>query len=205
MLSLKKKADKAAPQTPSWHPNFRNYEALPDTKVVRTAFFINFGAIAVALLLLTYFGIGELNLYGLRNQIADAQAQIEHDQAASDAAVAKFRKFQEQEKRINEVDAFRKSRPSVADLVANLSKTLPVNVAIDQFDLREEALTLRGTVRGSPDKASGYASGYVEQLRTAPEFAGVFSDVSLTNLSRVPSTGRLAIEVVIKLAPQEKK
>ena len=26
---------------PAWHPNFRNYEKLPDIKVVRTAFFVN--------------------------------------------------------------------------------------------------------------------------------------------------------------------
>ena len=50
MLSLlKKKPDAAAANlTPAWHPNFRNFERLPDTKVVRTTFFINGGAIAVA-------------------------------------------------------------------------------------------------------------------------------------------------------------
>lgn len=205
MLSLKKKPEAAGPQTPSWHPNFRNYEALPDTKVVRTAFFINGGAIAVALALLIYLGIGELDLHSLRSQTADVQAQIDRDKAASDAAVAKFRKFQEQEKRIKEVDEFLQARPSVAELVANLSKTLPVNVAIDRFELVQDRLTLRGTVRGSPDKASGYASGYVESLRAAPEFKTLFSEVNLTNLTRVPSTGRLSIEVVIKLATAEKK
>lgn len=205
MLSLKKKPEAAGPQTPSWHPNFRNYEALPDTKVVRTAFFINGGAIAVALLLLTYLGVGELELRSLRNEAADVQAQIDRDKSASDVAVAKFRKFQEQEKRLKEVDDFLKSRPGVAELVSNLSKTLPVNVAIDRFELAQDRLTLRGTVRGSPDRASGYASGYVESLRTAPEFKSLFSEVNLTNLTRVPSTGRLSIEVVIKLAPAEKK
>ena len=46
MLSLlKKKSDAAAPAVPAWHPNFRDYEKLPDVKVVRTAFFINAAAI----------------------------------------------------------------------------------------------------------------------------------------------------------------
>lgn len=205
MLSLKKKPEAAGPQAPSWHPNFRNYEALPDTKVVRTAFFINGGAIALALMLVTYLGVGEIELQGLRSQAADVQAQIDRDKAASDAAVAKFRKFQEEEKRLKEVDDFLKARPGVAELVTNLSKTLPVNVAIDRFELTQERLTLRGTVRGSPDRASGYASGYVESLRNAPEFKALFSEVNLTNLTRVPSTGRLSIEVVIKLAAEEKK
>ena len=43
MLSLlKKKPDAAAAnQTPAWHPNFRNFERLPDTQVVRPTFFVN--------------------------------------------------------------------------------------------------------------------------------------------------------------------
>ena len=47
MLSLLKKKSEAAaaPTVPAWHPNFRNYEKLPDLKVVRTAFFVNGAAI----------------------------------------------------------------------------------------------------------------------------------------------------------------
>lgn len=205
MLSLKKKPEAAVAQTPAWHPNFRNFEALPDTKVVRTAFFTNGGAIALALILVTYLGVGELDLRSLHNQTDEVQAQIERDKAASDAAVAKFKTFQEQETRFKEVEDFLKARPSISELMANLSRTMPVNVALDRFELTENRLTLRGTVRGSPDKASGYASNYVEVLRNAPEFKPLFSEVSLTNLTRMPTTGRLSIEVVIKLATKEKK
>jgi Tfp pilus assembly protein PilN len=155
--------------------------------------------------LLIYFLLGELQLRGLHNQIDDLKAQIQADKAASDQAIAKYRKFQEQETRINEVANFVQSRPVIAELINNLSATLPVNVAIDTFDLREDVITIRGTVRGSPDKASGYASAYVEVLRNAPQFGSLFAEVSLTNLSRVPATGRVAIEVVIKLAGKETK
>ena len=43
MLSLLKKKTEASPASllPSWHPNFRRFEALPDIKPVRTAFFVN--------------------------------------------------------------------------------------------------------------------------------------------------------------------
>jgi hypothetical protein len=199
MLSLKKKPDAAASAVPAWHPNFRNYERLPDTKVVRTAFFINGGAILVALSLLIYFGLGELQLHSLRVQTRDWQQQIDRDRAASNQAVAKSRKFQADEAKISEVAAFLHSRPLVSDLMVNLGKTLPVNVALDALDLRETTLALRATVRGAPDLASGYASAYVDALRTAPEFATVFQNVELTNLSRVAATGRLAIEVSAQL------
>ena len=199
MLSLKKKTEATGPLVPSWHPNFRNYEQLPDTKVVRTAFFINVGSIVVALALLIYFGLGELQLQNLRTQADDWQAQIEQNRPASTAAVGKFTQFKAEEAKIREVDAFMQSRPSIAQLISDLGRTLPPNVALDAFDLRDATLTLRGTVRGAPDKASGYASAYVETLRNAPEFQPLFTEVNLTNLSRVPTTGRLAIEVVIKL------
>lgn len=205
MPSLKKKTEAAGPQTPFWHPNFRNYEALPDTKVVRTAFFVNGGAIAVAVALLIYFTLGEFQLSGLRGQIDDLKTRIETDKPANDQAIAKYKKFKEEEAKILEIDAFVKSRPRISVLINDLSRTLPVNVAIDTFDLRADGITLRGTVRGSPDKASGYASAYVDMLRSTPEFGQLFSEITLTNLSRVPATGRVAIEVMIKLAPKEKK
>ena len=199
MLSLKKKTEATGPLVPAWHPNFRNYEQLPDTKVVRTAFFINVGSIVVALSLLIYFGLGELQLQNIRNQAEDWQAQIEQNRSASTQAVGSFTKFKAEEAKIREVDAFLKSRPSIAQLITDLGRTLPPNVALDAFDLRDATLTLRGTVRGAPEKASGYASAYVDTLRNAPEFQPLFTEVNLTNLSRVPTTGRLAIEVVIKL------
>lgn len=205
MLSLKKKPEAAGPQVPAWHPNFRNYERLPDTKVVRTAFFINGGAILIALCLVIYFGLGELQLHNLRSQTADWQQQIDRDRATSTQAVAQFRKFQAEESKIKEVDAFVHSRPQISRLLTGLAQTLPPNVALDTFDLRESVLTLRCTVRGAADKATGYASAYVETLRNAPAFAGQFEEVNLTNASRVATTGRLAIEVSIKLGADAAK
>jgi hypothetical protein len=207
MLSLlKKKPDAAAANlTPAWHPNFRNFERLPDTKVVRTTFFVNGSAIAVALLLFVYTGNRELNLHGINSQIEEVEAQIVRDKPASDKAVSLFAKFQGEAAQLNEVDAFIKARPIVSDLILRIGQTLPANVALDYFDLRENVLILRGTVRGAPDMASGYASAYVEQLRVDPELVLKIDDVVLKNLNRIPITGRLAIEIELKLKGAAKK
>src|SRR3954462_112783 len=99
MLSLlKKKSDAAAaPQVPPWHPNFRNYEKLPDIKVVRTAFFVNVAAITIALAAAIFFGLKEWQLHVLRGQIAVRQGQIDRDKKGSDQAIALFKKFQAEE------------------------------------------------------------------------------------------------------------
>jgi len=200
MLSLlKKKSEGTASQVPAWHPNFRNFEKLPDTKVVRTAFFINGAAVAVALILLTYFGVHELQLHTLNNQIAEWDAQIDRDKRNSDLAVSQFKKFQAEEARLAEVSKFLGSRPVVSDLILRLGQTLPKNVAIDVFELKDRLLVLRCTVRGSSDQATGYATAYVDQVRDDPELGPKFESVNLTNLNRVAATGRLAIEIAIKL------
>src|SRR3954471_18196978 len=126
---LKKKSDAgAAPHVPAWHANFRNYEKLPDIKVVRTAFFINGAAITVALALLVYFALQEWNLRGINLQIADWQRKIDRDKKQSDQAVALFKKFQQEEAKALEVDAFVKSKPSVSALLIRLGQTIPSNV-----------------------------------------------------------------------------
>jgi hypothetical protein len=207
MLSLlKKKSDAAAAnQTPAWHPNFRNFERLPDTKVVRTTFFVNGTAIVLVIALLGYAGKQEFDLHGINAQIADFEAQIVRDKPASNQAVALFTKFQAEQKQLAEVEAFLKARPIVSDLLIRIGQTLPKNLALDFFDFRENTLILRGTVRGAPDMASGYASEYVEMLRADKVLALTFDEVALKNLNRIPTTGRLAVEIELKLKGAAKK
>ena len=155
MLSLlKKKTDAAAmPMVSSWHPNFRNYEKLPDIKVVRTAFFENGAAIFLATALGIFFGFKEWQLHVVNGQIANVEALINRDKRVSDQAIAVFKKFQADETRINEVDAFIKSKTLISALVLRLAETLPANVAIDTLELRETGLTMRLAVRG--DRQAG--------------------------------------------------
>ena len=214
MLSrLKKKSEaSAAPAIATWHPNFRNLEKLPDTKVVRTAFFVNAAAITIALGLLTYFVVQEWELRSLKVQIVDWQRQIDRDKSGSDKAIALYKKFQAQEAKFQEVDAFLKSKPQVSDLIVRLAQTLPANIALDSFDLRETGLALRLTVRGAPDAATGYATAYLEQLRADKQFAlfdqAAPNGFSITNVQRNTATGRLNVEFFlsfIKPAKDAKK
>ncbi len=201
MLSLlKKKSDAAAAlAAPSWHPNFRNYEKLPDIKVVRTAFFINGAAISLALALGIYFGSKEWQLRVIKNQIAEEQSKIDRDKRASDQAIGLYKKFQAGEARVNEIDEFVKSKPLVSGLLLRLGATLPLNVAIDSVELRTEGLALRLSVRGDAVAASGYATNYLEQLRSDKELSS-FGEFTFTSTpTRNPSTGRMAVEFMLRL------
>jgi hypothetical protein len=203
MLSLlKRKSDAdSAPAQPAWHPNFRNYEKLPDIKVVRTAFFINALAILVTLSLATYLGFREYNFRIVKQQIDQVQAQIDANKKASDQAIALFKKFQAEETKVLEVDTFVTSKPHVSALLLRLARTLPKNIALDNFDLRDAGLTLRLSVRGDPAAASGYATAYLEQLRADKELTQ-FSSVDFTSTPTPnPTTGKMAVEFLFKTRP----
>ncbi|MGH7957435.1 MAG: hypothetical protein ACREH8_10545 [Opitutaceae bacterium] len=200
LLKRKSEADSAAAQ-PAWHPDFRSREKLPDVKVVRTAFFVNAVAILLTVLLATYLGFREWNLRLINAQVAHLQSEIDRNKRASDQAVALYKKFQAEEAKVNEVDAFMKSKPLVSALIIRLAQTIPKNIAMDNLDLRDTGLTLRLSVRGDAAAASGYATAYLEQLRADKELAQ-FSDVTFTSTpTRNPGTGMMAVEFLLRSKP----
>lgn len=210
MLSLlKRKSDApAGPVVPAWHPNFRDYEKLPDVKVVRTAFFVNGIAIVVLLVLATYFAIKEWNLHVVNGQLAEVQRKIDRDKKPSEQNVALFKRFQAEEAKVNHVDAFVKARPVISPILAHFAQTLPENIAIDAFEFRNAGLALRLTVRGSPEAAAGFATAYLEQLRGDKELVGFDrTKFEFTNQARNTTTGRLAVEFFLRFEAQyqEKK
>ncbi|ACB73932.1 PilN domain-containing protein [Opitutus terrae] len=198
---LKKKSEAAAAAAlpPAWHPNFRNFERLPDTKVVRTAFFINGIAVLVAVMMLLWCAYQEYNLFDLRRQISAAQAQIDRDQKPSAEMIALHKQFQAAAARVTEVDTFIKSKPLMSASLLRLAEILPGNIALDGFDFRNVTTTIQGTVRGAPDQASGYASSYLQLLKADPVLAETYEEITLVNLSRNPQTGRLLFEISLKL------
>lgn len=201
---LKKKSNPSAgPTVPAWHPNFRDYDKLPDVKVVRTAFFLNGLAILVVLVLGIIVGSHEWQLRALNAQIAQAQKQIDHDKRPSDQAVAQFKQYQAEAAKVDEVDKFVSSRPLFSNILLHLAQTLPENVALDSVDLRPIGITLRMTVRGTPEAAAGYATAYLTQLRNDKGLTDFDrTKFEFTNQARSGTTGRLAVEFFLRLKPE---
>jgi Tfp pilus assembly protein PilN len=197
---LKKKSDSSAgPAVPAWHPNFRDYEKLPDVKVVRTAFFLNGAAVAVVVALGLYVGIHEWQLHTLNVQIAQQQKLIDRDKKPSERAVILFKQFQTEAAKAEEVDAFVKSRPQLSGIFLHLAQTLPENIALDAFEMRANGFTLRMTIRGTPEVAAGYATAYLDQLRNDTALTAFDrTKFEFTNQARNSTTGRLAVEFFLR-------
>ena len=201
---LKKKSEITVPLMPAWHPDFRNFERLPDIKVVRTAFYTNGIAIVGVLIVAFWLGYREYQLHDLNRQVADWQRQIDRDRKISTVAIAQFKRFQIEAARVNEVETFIKSKPLFSVILLHLAQTLPASVALDGVDFREVVFNVRGTVRGTPDLASGYASNYLQQLKFDAFFSEKFSEITLAGLNPHPQSGRLQFEIKLTLREPKK-
>lgn len=204
---LKKKTEgPAVSEMVPWHPNLRNAARLPDIKVVRTSFFVNGVSIFIAIGVLLWFAFQEYKLHNLNRQIDAWQAQIDRDKKDSDRFIATYKKFQDEQAKVVEVNNFIRSRPVVSEILLYIGETLPENIALDGYEQGSGGLTLRGTVRGSPDEATGYATAYLEQLRADKELAKNFGDIAYSGpgVARNPQTGRLSLQLYLKFGPSTK-
>jgi hypothetical protein len=204
LLKLKKSDRATGSLVPPWHPNFRNFERLPDVKVVRTSFFVNSTAIVIALTVLSYFVWQEYNLHEVRAEIDDLQHQIDANQKASEQAVQLYQKFQGEEKKATEIEAFMKTDFVFSDFTIELAQTLPKNIGFNFIDMHESGVTLRGIVEGTSDEAFGSASAYIDQLRADPHIGPRFESIAFpqNGLSRAGAQngheGGLSFELFIK-------
>ncbi len=199
-----KKSD-AGLAVPPWHPNIRIVENLPDTKVVRTAFFVNGAAILVAIALLLVLGFQEWKLYEVGKQINAWQRQIDQDKKQSAEAVAMYQSFKQEETKTKEVVDFIASKPVLSEIILRIGLMTPKKIALDGLDFRETGVSIRATVKGAPDRASGDASAYEKQLRADKVLGPMFRDVNLLTMRRNSSTGRLVIELFCEYAKGPKK
>jgi len=199
MPSLLQKSDQSqAPLVPAWHPDFRNPARLPDTKVVRTQFFVNFAAIAIAAGLLLYFSYQVYRINNLIHQVAYWQTQIDTNMKASVQARMLSQKFAAEEKKINELNNFVKPRLVLSQFLLNLGSTLPQELAASTVDIRNTGVNLHGIANGSPDEASGRTSTYVAQLRQDKYFSSIFEEVGLNKLDRDQASGRLSFDLFLR-------
>jgi hypothetical protein len=193
-LTRTKKSDAAVVAAPSWHPNLRIVESLPDTKVVRTAFFVNGIAMVVAIALALYLGIQEWKLHEVNKQIDDWQRQIDRDKKQSEEKVALYQDFKMEEAKTAEVSDFVASKPVLSAIILRLGQVTPKKIAFDALDFRDTGVSIKATIKGAPDRASGDASAYEKQLRTDAVLGPMFEEVNLLTMVKNP-TGRIVIEI----------
>lgn len=194
-LPRKKSSTEAAP---NWRPDFRDVAALPDLKVVRTSFVLNFLCITLATVVLGWTVFREYQALSLRMEITTARDAMA-DKSVRNAELLKVNKeFSEANRRFTEAEKFSDVRFAGSELLVALSRSLPGNMDFTNVVFNGNNLTLRGTIRGASETASTRVSSYLDVLRQDAFVGVLFPDVSLTSLLRNPSTQGLSFEIVLK-------
>ncbi len=207
---LSKKSDAGPVTAPRWHPNFRNYERLPDTKVVRTTFFVNTAAVAVAASLLLWAGSRELQIKGLGSQIDESQRQIDAKTRQNTEALRLNQIFADQERKMQEALTFAGLPIAPSDFIIHLGRTLPEDIAIEFMDMRftqtgGPTIVLRGQAAGPSEMAAGIASGYADVFRADAAFVAAIASADITNVNRDLARGVVTFEIVLKLKTPAKE
>lgn len=189
----------------AWHPNFRNVEQLPDTKTVRTRFFVNVTAIAATVALGLFVAIREANLASLRGELETVEAEISETKSPSDKAIQEFRKYQAEEKRFAGANTLVSNAFRFSDFLIHMAEILPQGVKVSRVDFRgtNEVVNLSGSILGLDASASDIASEYVKTLQADDMVKTHFSTVTLTNLGRNVAEGNMNFDLVLafKKAP----
>lgn len=200
MLSLLNKSagDKAAAQVIPWRPDFRDVTRLPDTKTVRTSFFVNVIAIAVTLALALFVAQREWEVVNLRQSLADVEARITSAQPGSEKAQAAYKAFQAEEKKFLEAHALVRDPFRFPDFVMHLGSILPPNLSVRRIDFRglNQNVLVTCSVKGLDASASDVVSSFVNQLRSDPDVVAHFSSVQMSNIGRNVEEGSLSVELV---------
>jgi hypothetical protein len=198
LFKIKKSEKAASSLAPSWHPNFRNFDRLPDVKVVRTSFFVNCFAIMITSAVLLCFVLQEYKLHEVRLQIGDWQRQIDDNKKPSEQAVQLYQKFQNDEKKVAAVDAFVKTDFVRSDFIIELGQSLPKDIALTSVEVNEAGASLHGIVRGTYDEASGQAQTYINQLQADPSLSQKFGTITMPNIDPDSKGNQLNFEISMK-------
>ncbi len=205
-----KKSDDQTLDAPRWHTNFRNFDRLPDTKVVRTTFFINTAAIAVAVGMLLWLGQREYTNYSIGEQKAEAQRQIDSNKKQDAEALKLSKIFLDEEKKLNELAAFVKVPITTAEFIDLIGESLPKDILIEYVEMRitadpkNSAFLMRGRVAGSSDQATGIASSYGETLRAHPKLGKVFDPITLNRLDRDAAGAFMSFDITLSFKTDKK-
>ena len=83
----------STPSLGTWRADFRKIDELPDVKVIRTDFLLNYGLAALAVAVLVYAGYRELDYSTLRGEISQKTTEVETSKARNDSDLRKSGEF----------------------------------------------------------------------------------------------------------------
>jgi len=195
----------------NWHPDFRNIDALPDIKVVRTDFFVNILTVTIASVLIFYFGYYEYNGIALGSQISELNTKITSKNTGNNKNLSFSSKFDNLSKQIVELEEFVDSPINITEFLTFLGEALPHEMLLTSISYYDREFTegkktfvlfiinIRGAAHGSAKTATQTVYDFINKLENLEMFEDILYNTELDSMVRDDALGLFNFSTVIQL------
>ena len=203
---------------PAWHPNFRNVDTLPDIKVIRTDFVINWGMVLVAVALLMFFLKNEFSALAVGRNIKEFETKISENDNANNNNLKLSGEFGTLSKEITEVEAFMNVPIKPSAFLLNFTEIKPEEMLLQSISYDSQninlgsrktapgkTISIRGSISGSPDEATQLVTDYLETLKNLEIIEESLYKVELPSWERDENLGLFNYYIRIELVPPQNK
>lgn len=202
MIKLPKKSGSA--RSYNWRPNFRDLESLPESRVVRTRFFLPTFAVVVASLFSAYILFQEYRAMRIGEDIKVLEAEIATHEERHDEKVKYNAEFMEISRRLSEVVEFKQGRLVASDLLLSLSSRLLDGMYLEQVDYMEGRANIQGNVLVSAEEASRLVNEYLKSIEEADVMQGLLDEYKLTSLERAGAGTGIVFRIEVTKKEEKK-
>jgi hypothetical protein len=198
---------------PFWRPNFVNQSELPDIKVIRTDFIINFIAVAVALSAAFFLFQREYRAYTLGQTVAEMEQRIRIANSDDVEYLKLSQSFRDSAQYVVDIENFLDSPFQVHELLHGLSGIKPDDLIFKSISFTESVAPK------NRQSALSYAidiSGDAKNLTVLDEFKQVLEGATVLEIpgfdlrigeslqGRDEETGIFPYSLAISLTPSKK-
>lgn len=123
-------AGKAEEVIPPWRADFRDTSRLPDLKVVRTDFLVNYGMVSLAVILLSYAGFVEYGHWNMGKEIEDLERDIQSRTVQNTKSLQESGVFTANMAFVDEFVKFKTPRVDCVEVLAALGNFRPEGLTL---------------------------------------------------------------------------
>ena len=206
---------------PAWHPNFRDPDALPDIKVVRTDFTLNLIACALALALIGLVGFNEYYAMSLSSEISKLESKRTLLQGPDKKSILTSNNFVKQADRIGQVADFVEQPESISEMLLEMAGIIPKDMLLTSFNYafsvelvgqgkkktkqRQRYIEMKGTVVGNPEAAPIMVDEYRQAMLKLPTIEPNIESIRLASLVRDDTVDAFNFTLYLLFKPLEPK
>lgn len=187
---MKKFGKKVEIREYSWRPDFRDTNALPDVKTVRTSFFISALALSLAVMSVMRLGFHEYSIVSAEAKIEAVNAEIAARQGVHAKAIGMNNNFVEKVRRIDEIEAFESDQMIASDMLIYVGKSLMPDMSLTSVEYTEGKTVLHGFVVAN-EETDSLLKQYMERLKGIELLSERYDEFNQVSVERQPGTDQI--------------